>query len=171
MLITMVQKEYPPSQKKYHANNPTVSFRLPKVLKKKLEKLAERGDMTVGQYVRHFLEGVVTEREKEDKIHKDGFDNGRNEGLEEGYKQGMKAWQIWVNCSVCGKQGYIEPQSELHKMILEGGPFIPWGHKPCLEGKRINDLLIPRDIQTLFLAAQTESPKSDGKKDKEERAL
>ncbi|HIH96807.1 MAG TPA: ribbon-helix-helix protein, CopG family [Thermoplasmata archaeon] len=162
----MVQKEYYPSQKRYYANNPTVSFRLPKELKEKLEKLAERGGMTKGQYVRDFLEGVVTEREKEDKIYADGFKDGQKEGLEEGYKKGREDWQIGLNCSVCGKQGYIKPQSELHKlileerivflkkeclsqsglhkMLLEGVPTISWGHEDCRTKNENRIFLLPR---------------------------
>ena len=129
----MTQKQITPSQKRYRANNPTVSFRLPKVLKKKLKKLAERGDMTMGQYVRDFLEGVVTEREKEDKSYDDGFKVGRKEGLEEGYKQGMKDWAIWFECYKCGKQLYFRPRSENHDAIIGYLKGLRWGHEDCPE--------------------------------------
>jgi hypothetical protein len=158
----MTQNRIYPSQKKYYANNPTVSFRLPKVLKEKLEKLAERGDMTIGQYVRHYLEGVVTEREKEDEIY--------TRGLEKGYKQGMIDWQIWHPCPYCDDSVYIRPMGKEHEAILRYFLTMGWGHDTCLEGKEKRNLL-PEDIQTFLLAAQIESPKSDGKKDKEERTL
>ena len=105
----MTQNGSYPSQKKYYAKNPTVSFRLNKEDRKKLEEIASREDMTVGQYVRNYLKGIVEKRETEAKIRKDGFDKGRNEGLEEGYKKGMKDWQIWVDCVTCKKPHYIRP--------------------------------------------------------------
>lgn len=157
----MTQNQITQSQKRYYANNPTVSFRLPKVLKEKLEKLAERGDMTMAQYVRDFLEGVVTEREKEDKIY--------IRGLEEGYKKGKEDWQIWHPCPYCDDSVYIRPMSEAHGVILMYFFTMGWGHDTCLEGKEKRNYL-PEVLQTFLLAAQTNSPKSDGKKGKEERA-
>ena len=124
----MVQKEYYPSQKRYYANNPTVSFRLPKVLKKKLEKLDERGDMTMGQYVRDFLEGIIEEREKEDKIY--------IRGLEDGYRKGREAWQIYFKCSVCFENIYIKPMSEAHKEIIVHFGMERWGHEACIEERK-----------------------------------
>jgi len=123
--LYMTQKQITPSQKRYRANNPTASFRLPKVLKEKLEKLAERGDMTMGQYVRDFLEGVVTEREKEDEIY--------IRGLEKGYKQGMNNWAIWFECYKCGKQLYFRPRSEHHDAIIGYLKGLRWGHETCPE--------------------------------------
>ena len=121
----MTQKQITPSQKRYRANNPTVSFRLPKVLKEKLKKLAERGDMTMGQYVRHFLEGVVTEREKEDEIY--------IRGLEDGYKKGREDWQIYFICSACFEHVYIQPMSDEHKEIIVHFGMERWGHEDCPE--------------------------------------
>ena len=115
----------------------------------------------MGQYVRDFLEGVVTEREKEDEIY--------IRGLEDGYKQGMEDWQIWHPCPYCDDSVYIRPMGKAHHAILMYSLTMGWGHDTCLEGKR--NPRIPRDIQTFLLAAQIDSPKSDGKKDKEERAL
>ena len=58
-----------------------VSFRLKKEDRKKLEEIASREDMTVGQYVRNYLKGIVEERETEDTIRKDGFDKGYKKGM------------------------------------------------------------------------------------------
>ena len=111
---------------------------------------------------RHYLEGVVTERENEDKIY--------IRGLEEGYKKGKEAWQIWYPCPYCDDSVYIRPMGNEHDVILMYFLTMRWGHDTCLEGKEKRNFL-PEDIQTLLLAAQTTSSKSDGKKDKEERAL
>ena len=105
---------------------------------------------------------MVTEREKEDKIY--------IRGLEDGYKQGMKDWQIWHPCPYCKDSVYIRPMGKAHDVILMYSFTMRWGHDTCLEGKEKRNFL-PEDIQTLLLAAQTTSSKSDGKKDKEERAL
>ena len=102
-----------------------VSFRLKEEDKKKLEEMASREDMTVGQYVRNHLKGIVEERETEAKIRKDGFkngrkdgfDKGRNEGFKEGYENGKKDWQILVDCVTCKKPHYIRPNDTVHKEI------------------------------------------------------
>jgi len=69
----MTQNHIYPSQGKYDAKNPVVSFRLTEEDKKKLEEMASREGMTRGQYVRDFLKGIVEKRETEAKIRKDGF--------------------------------------------------------------------------------------------------
>jgi len=110
--ITMVRrkkKKTYPSQERYYENNPSVTFRVPKELKEKLEKLAEQEDKAVGQYVREYLEGMVTEREKEDKIYERGFNEGRNRGKE--------IWRIWFNCYICNLEFVIVPNSEEHEKI------------------------------------------------------
>ena len=129
----MTQNGSYPSQEKYYAKNPTVSFRLKKEDIKKLEEIASREDMTVGQYVRNYLKGIVEKRETEAKIRKDGFDEGRNEGLKEGYKQGMNDWAFWFECYKCGERLYIKPLSKNHETIIGLLKDQKWGHEPCPE--------------------------------------
>ena len=171
----MTQNGSYPSQKKYYGENPTVSFRLKEEDKKKLEEMASREDMTVGQYVRDFLKGIVEKRETEAKIRKDGFkngrkegfDDGRNEGFKEGYKNEMNDWAIWFKCRNCGKPCYIKPgdeADEAHKEIST--MFISWGHKSCTEKKGTRNLLLPEGISEFLLAVErTTCSKPDEKKE------
>ena len=165
-----------------------VSFRLKEEDKKKLEEMASREDMTVGQYVRNHLKGIVEERETEAKIRKDGFDkgrkdgfdkgrkdgfddgrkdgfdDGRNEGLKEGYEKGKEDWQIWYPCSYCRDSVYIRPMDEAHDVILKFFFAMRWAHKSCTEKKGTRNLINPENIQTfLSIAGQIPSSKPDGK--------
>ena len=160
----MTQNGSYPSQKKYYAKNPTVSFRLTEEDKKKLEEMASREDMTVGQYVRDFLKGIVEKRETEAKIRndgrkdgfddgrKEGFDDGRKEGFKEGYKKGMNDWAIWFECRKCGKPCYIEPGDEAARKEIST-MFVGWGHKSCTEKKGTRNLLLPEWFSKLLLVA------------------
>ena len=176
----MTQNGSYPSQEKYYGKNPVVSFRLKEEDKKKLEEIASREDMTVGQYVRNHLKGIVEKRETEAKIRKDGFDDGRNEGLEEGrkdgfdkgrkdgfdkgYENGKKDWQIWYPCSYCRDSVYIRPMDEAHDVIRMFFFAMRWAHKSCTEKKGTRNLLTPENLQTfLSIAGQTPSAKSDEK--------
>jgi flagellar biosynthesis/type III secretory pathway protein FliH len=136
----MVGKSYP-SQERYDENNPSVSFRVPKLLLEKLKTMAAREGKTPGQYVRDFLTGKVEERENEASIYQAGYDEGRAKGEEEGYKRGVEdgrsagreATQIWFPCSVCGKQMHVVPGSELHKEIMQYVKRAGWGHAACID--------------------------------------
>jgi hypothetical protein len=165
----MTQNGSYPSPKRYYAKNPVVSFRLTNEDKKKLEEMASREDMTLVQYVRNYLKGIVEKRETEAKIYKkgrkDGFDNGRKEGLKEGYKNGKEDWAIWFKCRKCGEPCYIEPgdeADEAHKEIST--TFIAWGHKSGPEKKGTRNLLLPEGISEFLSAVErTTSSKPDEK--------
>lgn len=59
----MAKKKKPfPSQVRYQKKKPVVSFRL--TSEKKLEEIAKLDGMSIGQYVRNFLHGIVIERKK-----------------------------------------------------------------------------------------------------------
>jgi hypothetical protein len=131
----MVRKKLYPSQERYNANNPSVSFRLPKEEKKKLEKIAERDGKTIGEYVRDFLKGIVVKREKEITSYNRGFKDGYARGFDKGYEQGKEDWQIWFKCSECGEPCYIRPNDKAHKEILKGFVFFGWAHKSCIAKK------------------------------------
>ena len=100
-----------------------MSFRLKKEEKEKLEAIAEIEGMTVSQYVRDFLKGIIAEREKGDGIYRKWFNAG--------YEKGRKDWQIWYYCSVCGKLLFVEPNGGEHKQIVEFLKNQGWGHKSC----------------------------------------
>jgi len=151
----MTQNHIYPSQEKYYGKNPVVSFRLKEEDKKKLEEMASREDMTVGQYVRNYLKGIVEKRETEAKIYKDGrkdgFDDGRNEGLEEGYEKGKKDWQIWFDCYKCDEPCYIEPGDVVARKEISK-TFIGWAHKSCTEKKGTRNLHLPEGFYEILLA-------------------
>ena len=58
----MAKKKPFPSQERYHKKKPVVSFRLTREEKRQLEEIAKLDHMSIGQYVRNFLQGVIVER-------------------------------------------------------------------------------------------------------------
>lgn len=124
----MSKKKYYPSQERYLAKNPVVSFRLAKGDKEKLEEIAAKDGKTPGQYVREFLRGIVVARGREDEIYDRGFSAGYNRGKEE--------WRFWFYCSVCQKPIFVKPKSEIHKTLVTLLKKKGWGHKACHEQKQ-----------------------------------
>ena len=139
----MTQNGSYPSPGGYDGKNPVVSFRLNKEDMKKLEEIASREGMTKGQYVRNYLKGIVEKRETEAKIRKDGFD--------EGYENGKKDWQIWVDCYKCDEPCYIEPGDEVARKEISTR-FIGWAHKSCTEKKGTRNLHLPEGFYEILLA-------------------
>ena len=124
----MVKTKYFPSQERYLAKNPVVSFRLTKEEKEKLEEISEGEDMTVGEYVRDFLNGIVREREREQERYNNGYGKG--------YEKGVKDWGIWYICNICGKPSLIKPNTPTHdflKKVLEDRDY---AHTVCLDEQR-----------------------------------
>ena len=122
----MAKNKMYPSQERYIAKNPVVSFRLTKEDKEKLEDIAERENTTVGQYVRDFLKGIIEERETEMDIY--------TEGANDGYEKGKEDWQIWFDCNVCGEPCAIKPGSKAHKEIIKH--LENWGHEECIDKQK-----------------------------------
>lgn len=110
-----------PSQARYFASHPVVSFRLKKEERERLVEIAEREGKTLGQYVRDFLHGIIAERANEDAI------------FSRGYRQGKKDWGIWFYCAVCGKPIMIRPNSEGHEAVIELFKMNGWGHSSCID--------------------------------------
>ena len=124
----MGKKKYYPSQKRYLEKNPVVSFRLKTEEKRKIEEIAEMDSMTVGDYVRNFLRGIVQERKKDIEL----YDKGFNDGFHEGHGWGVRESQIWFYCDVCGEPIDVEPDSNSHKAIIEYMKEHGWGHARCV---------------------------------------
>ncbi len=86
----------------YFEDNPTVSFRLKKEDKTKLQEISEREGKTPGQWVRDFLNGLVEEKEN---------------AYWRGYNDAAQEYEIKFRCSKCGIPVIIS--SESVKKFLE----------------------------------------------------
>lgn len=93
----------------YFEDNPTVSFRLKKEDRVKLEEIAKEEGKTPGQWVRDFLNGIVEERESEE------------ESYWRGYNEAAQDFQIKFACASCGIPILISPES-VKKLLEELNP-------------------------------------------------
>ena len=64
----------------------------------------------------------------EDKAFKHGFEQGMLNGTEN--------YQVWYYCKVCGKRININPNSEVHKVVIDLLNEKGWGHLECHEGAK-----------------------------------
>lgn len=103
----------------YFEENPTVSFRLPKSTKERLQEIAEEEGKTPGQYVRDFLNGIVEERESEEEVYW------------RAYNEAAQDFEIKFACSKCGKPVLIS--SESVKEFLEKINPSGWLCSSCKE--------------------------------------
>jgi len=104
------------NQKSYCEENPVVSFRLPQGEKKALEILAAREGMTLGEYLRDFLNGVFINLDQVLRKYEKVFE---------------KKYRVWYFCNVCGEPIYIKPGGEAHKAIMQYMSKRGWGHRAC----------------------------------------
>ena len=92
-----------PSKIRYLNENPTITFRMKKEEKKRIQQMAKASGKSVSQLVRIALlnqEGNFSE----------AFDNA--------YNKGMNEWAIWCFCWKCKKSIHIKPNSDDHKKII-----------------------------------------------------
>lgn len=116
----MSQTKKLPSRIKYEKNNPTVSFRVTKDLRDVLEDIKER----TGKSYAGIVKEVLTKAEET-------WEKAFEEGCDEGYEAATMEYRIWYNCSVCGKKIFIDPNSKIHKKVIEYLRKEGWGHKSC----------------------------------------
>jgi flagellar biosynthesis/type III secretory pathway protein FliH len=89
-----MRKKYP-SQIRYEKNNPTITFRMTKEEKERIEQMAAVTGTSVSDLVRMAL----FELEKEitgmyQDAYDDGFASGKQEGFKEGEVKGRNKWAI-----------------------------------------------------------------------------
>ena len=112
-----MRKKYP-SQIRYEKNNPTITFRMSKEEKERIEQMAVVAHTSVSDLVRMAL--FKLEKELTDMYqdaYDDGFESGKQEGFNEGKTEGANEWAIWVECWVCHEPVWIEPDSNHHQTI------------------------------------------------------
>jgi len=134
----MKRKEYP-SQKKYRENNPSITFRLKKEDKEKLEAIIEATGKSLSQWMTDFIYDEMDPNEEIKKLAdnlevcKEWADNlsTRIEELENEEK-------FTVPCSVCGEPIYFSSKdsnwtSEEYPKLIER--FGKWHHTTCKPSK------------------------------------
>jgi len=109
-----------PSRKKYEAENPTISARVPKGTRHSLRvNLAKRG-MSLADALK-VLAGELELKMKP-----------IDEAWQEGYEAARKRYMVTYSCNVCGEQ--VEMRSQKAKEVT--GRYMTkqgWGHKKCHE--------------------------------------
>jgi len=120
------RKKKTPSRIKYEHNHPTVSFRVSKELKDRLEavKKAEGKSNTDVLKVGVGLLEVKVSEEKEAKR------QGYKEGFEKGYEEPKNRYMVPYPCYICVKPIAItSPKTKevVSKFLTEHG----WGHTKC----------------------------------------
>jgi hypothetical protein len=58
-------------------------------------------------------------------------DNAFKHGFEQGMLNGIENFQLWYYCNVCGERVNINPNSEVHKAIINLLKEKRWGHVEC----------------------------------------
>jgi hypothetical protein len=57
--------------------------------------------------------------------------NAFEEGFDKGFVLGTEDNQVWYYCKVCGKRININPNSEVHKDVIDHLNEKGWGHAEC----------------------------------------
>ena len=112
-------KKYP-SQKKYEAENPTITIRLKKREKEQIKEMSEISETSVSDLVRMSLLDQVQD-----------FSKAIAEAENRGYEKGKEDWGLWHYCDVCDEGIYIQPNTDAHKAIIEYMKAYGWGHPGC----------------------------------------
>jgi len=111
-----------PSQIRYDKNNPSITFRMKKHEKEKIEQMTKKSGKSISNLVRMGL--LELEKDFSDTI-KDEEDKK--------YRETRDEWAIWFFCNKCKYSIYIKPNSERHKEIIN---YISknkqhWTHENC----------------------------------------
>ena len=93
-----------PCQKRYDEKRPLITFRVDKAEKKVIEKMAEDSGKSISDLVRMALLGL--EKDFTEAYNK-GFSNGKDKSA------------IWISCHCCRNPLYIEPNSYLHRRVID----------------------------------------------------
>ncbi len=119
-----MRKKYP-SQIRYEKNNPTITIRMKKAEKEKIQQLAQKAGKNISTLVRtSLLESQknfsATSKKSYDQGKQEGITIGQQIGYKEGYSKGSSDWAIWIECWKCRKTLFIKPNSEDHlKTMVE----------------------------------------------------
>src|SRR5208337_4252132 len=94
--LIMKRKEFP-SQKKYRTNNPSITFRLKKGDKEKLDAIIKASGMPLSTWMTHFVQDIMDPNGETSELVK------RIRDLEEINKKLATERRFNVPCPVCGK--------------------------------------------------------------------
>ena len=93
-----------PCQKKYDEKRPLITFRVDQAEKKAIEKMAKDSGNNISDLVRMALLGLEQD-----------FTQAYNNGFSEGTEKSA----IWISCHRCRNRLYIEPNSYLHRRVID----------------------------------------------------
>ena len=120
-----MRKKYP-SQIRYEAENPTITFRVKIEDKKKIENMAYSSGKSLSELVRYALLGLEKDfSSSNERQYEAGKENGKSigfkDGYDKGYTKGMNDWAIGIPCFKCNykKLLYIKPNSPDHQKTIE----------------------------------------------------
>lgn len=117
------RKKYP-SQIKYEKNNPTITLRMKKYEKEKIQDMAKKTGKSISMLIRMALlnlekdfSAAITKAKDDGK--EEGIKIGNQNSQNEGYTKGKNDWAIWCYCWKCIKPLYIIPNSNDHQRIID----------------------------------------------------
>lgn len=103
----------PPSRERYERENPTVSFRISREAKQKLDQLVDGLETTKKAWFENIIED---EKQTYDQVFAQGKTKGRDEGYEEGFEDGLAEGSPTVPCMECGEPVDLTSQAERDKL-------------------------------------------------------
>ena len=120
-------KNPPPSKRKYDEKNPSVTFRMSKDEKLKLERMSQITGKSISELIHEFffdpIHGAIT-------IFDIFIEYGKN--LEQEYNK------IFYFCSICNEKMFLEPNTRAHHAMIQYMLDHGWGHGECHEKNRQN---------------------------------
>lgn len=117
-----MRKKYP-SQIRYEKNNPTITIRMKKEEKEKIQQLTQKAGKNISTLVRTSLLGLQKDfsaayKKSYDRGRQEGMTIGQQKGYNEGYTNGSNDWAIWIECWKCRKTLFIKPNSADHQRTM-----------------------------------------------------
>jgi hypothetical protein len=118
----------PPSRVRYEQRNPTVSCRLSRDIRARLEKVKKLEGKSFADILKTglgILEIHVREKETARKA-------GQAEGYRRGYSEAERLYKVNYPCNMCGKMLIVTSRDE-KEAIKEYMKDNGWGHQECHE--------------------------------------
>jgi flagellar biosynthesis/type III secretory pathway protein FliH len=134
----------PPSRRRYEEQNPTVSFRISKEKKEKLNSLVNNLEVTKKEWFESIIDEESTKcsavfQQGLTKGEKEGFEKGHAEGYDEGYKHAYQEFVAKVPCAVCGEPVAINTERQREELYNTVDKInLDWSAQPPLGTLKCN---------------------------------
>ena len=123
----MKKKRKTPSRIKYERDHPTVSLRVTKELKNRMQAVKEAEGSSITDVLKVGVGLLEVKISKEKEAKKQGYE----EGFEKGYEEAEELYKVTYPCKVCQRTLVItsaKGKAAIRRYMLEHG----WGHADCI---------------------------------------